>query len=134
MNDTLRILIIDDFQLVRVMLRYALGDLGYQNVEEAEDGRVAIVKLRAAHADRKPYQLVFCDLNMPEVTGLEVLQTCRADEAFENLPFLMVTAESEQESVYNALRAGATDYIVKPISADMLKEKIKGAILKRKAM
>lgn len=119
-----RILLVDDFEMVRMMVRNALNDLGYTNVEEAEDGRVAMVKIREAQGNGKAYGLVFCDWNMPEMTGIEVLETCRADATLKGLPIVMVTAEADQESVVRALRAGATDYVVKPVSPEILEKKV----------
>src|SRR4051812_24637022 len=98
----LRILLVDDFEMVRVLLRNALNDLGYENIEEAEDGRVALTKIREGHAAGNPFNLVFCDWNMPEVSGFEVLESCRSDAKFKNLPIVMVTAEAEQESIVKA--------------------------------
>jgi two-component system, chemotaxis family, chemotaxis protein CheY len=126
----IRILIVDDFEMVRVMLKNTLNDLGHENIVEAEDGRVALSKLKEAHDSRQAFHLVFCDWNMPEVTGIEVLESCRAQPAFADLHFVMVTAEADQESVVRALRAGASDYIVKPISAEVLERKINRVIAK----
>ena len=119
-----RILLVDDFEIVRLMLKNALSDLGYTDVEEAEDGRVAMTKLTEAQAAGKPYAMVFCDWNMPEMTGIEVLEACRGTPEFAQLPIVMVTAEAEQESVVRAIRAGATDYVVKPIAPDVLERKV----------
>lgn len=126
----LRILLVDDFEMVRVMLRNALSDLGFTNIEEAEDGRVALTKITEAHASGSPFDLVFCDWNMPEVSGMEVLETCRSHEDFKSLPIVMVTAEAEQESIVKALRAGANDYIVKPIAPDILERKVNKIVSK----
>lgn len=119
-----KILLVDDFEIVRLMLKNALGDLGFTDIEEAEDGRVAMTKLVEAHMAGKPFALVFCDWNMPEMTGIEVLEACRTTPEFAALPIVMVTAEAEQESVVRAIRAGATDYVVKPIAPDVLERKV----------
>jgi len=119
-----RILLVDDFEIVRLMLRNALGDLGFTDIEEAEDGRIAMTKMIEAHAAGRPFSLVFCDWNMPEMSGIEVLEACRSTPEFAQLPIIMVTAEAEQESVVRAIRAGATDYVVKPIAADVLERKV----------
>lgn len=125
-----RILLVDDFEIVRMMLKSALSDLGYSNVEEAEDGKIALRMLKEAHASGRPFNLVFCDWNMPEVSGIEVLETCRMTPEFVSLPIIMVTAEADQENVVRAVRAGATDYVVKPIAPDVLERKVNKIIAK----
>lgn len=125
-----KILLVDDFEIVRLMLRNALADLGYTEVEEAEDGRVAMTKLIEAHTAGKPFNLVFCDWNMPEMTGIEVLEACRTTPELSAIPIVMVTAEAEQESVVRAIRAGATDYVVKPIAPDVLERKVNKILAK----
>lgn len=125
-----KILLVDDFEIVRLMLRNALGDLGFTDIEEAEDGKTAMLKLVEAHGAGKPFALVFCDWNMPEMTGIEVLEACRTTPEFATLPIVMVTAEAEQESVVRAIRAGATDYVVKPIAPDVLERKVNKILAK----
>lgn len=125
-----KILLVDDFEIVRLMLRNALGELGFTDIEEAEDGRSAMTKLIDAHAAGSPYALIFCDWNMPEMTGIEVLEACRSTPEFASLPIVMVTAEAEQESVVRAIRAGATDYVVKPIAPDVLERKVNKILAK----
>ncbi|MGZ3770807.1 MAG: response regulator [Bdellovibrio sp.] len=120
----MKILLVDDFEMVRVMLRNTLEGLGYTDIEEAEDGRVALVKIKEAQKNSIPYEMVFCDWNMPDVTGLEVLESCRGQLEFKSLPIVMVTAESERQQVVRALKAGATDYIVKPVTPEILEKKI----------
>ena len=88
------------------------------------------MQLRAALGEGKPYSFVFCDWNMPVMSGLELLQTCRATPEFVNLPIVMVTAEAEQASVVRALKSGASDYVVKPIAADVLERKINKILTK----
>jgi two-component system chemotaxis response regulator CheY len=129
-SNDIRILLVDDFDMVRIMLKNSLADLGYNQVEEAENGRVALAMLKDAHAAGKPYSIVFCDWNMPEVTGIEVLESCRSMGQFKELPFVMVTAEAEQAFVVRAIRAGATDYLVKPIAPDVLEKKINKLVSK----
>lgn len=124
-DKNIRILIVDDFEMVRVLLKNALNDLGFFNLEEAENGRIALEKLKDGFLNKKPFSIIFCDWTMPEVTGMEVLEHCRNAESFKDLPFIMVTAEAEQDSVVRAIKAGATDYLVKPISPEILEKKIK---------
>ncbi len=123
-NNHVKILVVDDFEMVRVMLKNALNDLGFHHIEEAEHGKMALTMLSEAHISGKPYSIIFCDWTMPEMTGIEVLEQCRKIEELKSLPFVMVTAESEQESVVRAIKAGATDYLIKPISPEMLEKKV----------
>jgi two-component system, chemotaxis family, chemotaxis protein CheY len=119
-----RILIVDDFEIVRIMLRNALANLGHTVVDEAEDGKIALQKIQAAEFEGNPYTMVFCDWNMPNMTGIEVLETVRKNPVYAKLPIIMVTAEAEQKQVVQALRSGATDYIVKPIAPEILEKKV----------
>ena len=123
-DNKVKILVVDDFEMVRVMLKNALNDLGFHNVEEAAHGKLALSMLLEADVIGDPFGIVFCDWTMPEMTGIEVLETCRSTDAFKDLPFVMVTAESEQESVVRAIKAGATDYLIKPISPELLEKKV----------
>ena len=119
-----RILIVDDFETVRLFLRNALNQIGIENIEEAGDGKEALQLLRDNVKQNKTFDMVFCDWNMPEMTGIELLQEIRKTNELRALPFVMVTAESETSSVENALKAGTTDYITKPFTVDGLREKI----------
>lgn len=120
----IRILIVDDFEIVRIMLKNALTGLGHTEIDEAEDGKIALQKIQAAQFEGKPYGMVFCDWNMPNMTGIEVLEAVRKNPNYAKLPIIMVTAEAEQKQVVQALRTGATDYIVKPIAPDVLEKKV----------
>jgi two-component system chemotaxis response regulator CheY len=120
----IRVLLVDDFEMARVMLRGALEDLGFKNLEEAENGSVALMKLQTAIAEGRPYELVFCDWNMPDMTGIELLHVCAEQADLKNLPIIMVTAQDERHHIVTALKAGAVDYIVKPISPAAFKKKV----------
>lgn len=130
MSATLKVLIVDDFEMVRVMLKNTLKSLGYTDFSEAENGFDAWKKIEEAHSANKPYQIIFCDWNMPEMGGIEFLEKCRADAKYKDVPIIMVTAEAEQDHIVTALKKGATDYIIKPISPEMLEKKVKKAIAK----
>jgi two-component system chemotaxis response regulator CheY len=119
-----RILIVDDLKLVRKIIMDTLVDLGFPNVDEASDGADAFRKLEEALANGKPFSLVFCDWNMPLMTGFDFLLKCRANVKFQDLPVIMVTAESEQGNVLKAIKAGANDYLVKPLSKASLQKKL----------
>ena len=118
-NPNMKILVVDDFSTMRRIIRNILKQLGFTNVEEAEDGDVALEKLRNGS-----FEFVITDWNMPNMTGLDLLKNIRADEVLRDTPVLIVTAEAEKENVVQAAQAGVNDYIVKPFTADVLKVKI----------
>ena len=126
----LKILLGDDFEMVRMMLRGGLNSMGHEKIDEAVDGREALAMIKAAYSEGLPYDLVFCDWMMPEVNGIEVVEACRALSEFKSLPIIMVTAEAEQRAVIRAIKAGANDYIIKPFTAEILAEKIARVIAK----
>lgn len=115
----MRILIVDDFSTMRRIVKNLLNDLGYSNTAEADDGHTALAALRA-----QPFDFVVTDWNMPGMTGIELLQAVRADPELSSLPVLMVTAEAKREQIIRAAEAGVNGYIVKPFTANTLKEKI----------
>ena len=127
-----KILIVDDFEMGRQILKSALFDLGYTNVSEAEDGLLAVESLKEAK-ESGPFSVIFCDWNMPNMNGLQVLQTVRKDDVYAKLPFVMVTAEADQENIVTALSAGASDYVVKPITPEILKVKLERIVGKLQA-
>jgi two-component system chemotaxis response regulator CheY len=115
-----RFLVVDDFSTMRRIVRNLLKELGFSNVQEAEDGADALKKL---HADT--FDFVVSDWNMPNMTGIELLKAIRADEKLKHLPVLMVTAEAKKENIIEAAQAGASGYVVKPFTAATLDEKLK---------
>ena len=104
---------------MRRILRNLLKELHFTNIDEAEDGQVALHKLRS-----QPYEFVVSDWNMPNMTGIELLRAVRADAQLRHLPFLMITAEAKRENIIEAAQAGASGYIVKPFTAATLEEKL----------
>jgi two-component system chemotaxis response regulator CheY len=118
-NNDLKFLVVDDFSTMRRIVRNLLKELGFTNVDEAEDGVVAMQKLRGGGFD-----FVISDWNMPNMTGIELLRNVRADPALKNLPLLMITAEAKKENIIEAAQAGANGYIVKPFTAVTLDEKL----------
>ena len=118
-NKNLKILVVDDFPTMRRIIRNLLKDLGYENVDEAEDGAMALEKLRNGSFD-----FVVSDWNMPNLDGLEMLKQIRADANLGSLPVLMVTAEAKTENIIAAAQAGASGYVVKPFTAATLEEKL----------
>jgi len=115
----IKVLVVDDFSTMRRILKNILKQIGYSDIEEAEDGNSALARLRQGG-----YGLVVSDWNMPNMTGLDLLKAIRADNALNNMPVLMVTAEAKKENVMDAIKAGVNNYVVKPFTADVLKEKI----------
>ena len=115
----IKVLVVDDFSTMRRILKNILKQIGYSDIEEAEDGNSALVRLRQGG-----YGLVVSDWNMPNMTGLDLLKAIRADNALSNMPVLMVTAEAKKENVLDAIKAGVNNYVVKPFTADVLKDKI----------
>lgn len=118
-NKSIKILVVDDFPTMRRIVRNLLKELGFENVDEAEDGQVALDKLRGGNFD-----FVVSDWNMPNLDGLEMLKQIRADPAMAKLPVLMVTAEAKKENIVAAAQAGASGYVVKPFTAATLEEKL----------
>ncbi|MDX7988671.1 chemotaxis protein CheY [Xenorhabdus sp. 12] len=115
----LRFLVVDDFSTMRRIVRNLLKELGFNNVDEAQDGAEALTKLRTAEFD-----FVISDWNMPNIDGLELLKTIRGEEKLAALPVLMVTAEAKKENIIAAAQAGASGYVVKPFTAAILEEKL----------
>jgi two-component system chemotaxis response regulator CheY len=113
------VLIVDDYATMIRIIRNLLRQLGFENVDEASDGRSALAKLRAGK-----YGLVISDWNMEPMTGYELLLAVRTDKALYETPFIMITAESKTDNVIAAKKAGVNNYIVKPFNAATLKSKI----------
>ncbi|HEY9460531.1 MAG TPA: chemotaxis response regulator CheY [Paralcaligenes sp.] len=117
---TIKILVVDDFPTMRRIIKNLLKDLGFENVDEAEDGVQGLEKLRSGGL----FELVVSDWNMPNMDGLTMLKEIRADAALAKLPVLMVTAEAKRENIIAAAKAGASGYVVKPFTAAILEEKL----------
>jgi len=115
----MKILIVDDFSTMRRIIKNLLRDLGFNNTEEADDGNTGLPKLQSGNFD-----FLVTDWNMPGMTGIDLLRAVRADEKLKTLPVLMVTAEAKKEQIVMAAQEGVNGYIVKPFTAQTLKEKI----------
>ncbi len=118
-NNNMGILVVDDFATMRKVIKNLLKQIGYKNIAEAEDGMAALRVLKSEKID-----FIISDWNMPNMNGLEFLKAVRADSELSSLPFLMVTAEGLKENVVMAVKAGVSNYIVKPFTAEVLGEKI----------
>lgn len=115
----MKILVVDDFSTMRRIVKNLLKQLGYVNIDEAEDGAQAYEKVKNGD-----YGFVVSDWNMPNMDGLDLVKSVRANPAIKDLPILMVTAEAEKDKVIAAIQAGVSNYIVKPFTGDTLKEKM----------
>ncbi len=115
----MKILIVDDFSTMRRIIKNLLRDLGFTNTQEADDGLTALPMLKGGDFD-----FLVTDWNMPGMTGIDLLKEVRADEKLASLPTLMVTAEAKRDQIVEAAQAGVNGYVVKPFTAQALKEKI----------
>ena len=119
LNTKVKVLMVDDFPTMRIIVKNLLKQLGFENIDEAENGEDALKKLKSGD-----YGLVVSDWNMPVMGGLELLKHIRNDPRLKDIPFLMVTAEAEKEKVIEAIKAGVDNYIVKPFTGEVLKGKL----------
>jgi two-component system chemotaxis response regulator CheY len=115
----MRVLVVDDFSTMRRIVKNILRQIGFTNVVEADDGTTAWDVL-----NKDKIQFIVSDWNMPQMTGIELLRKVRSSEEFAELPFLMVTAEAQQENIIEAVQAKVSNYIVKPFTAETMKQKI----------
>jgi two-component system chemotaxis response regulator CheY len=113
------ILIVDDFSTMRRIVKNTLKQLQFDNITEADDGTTALKLIRDKHFD-----LIISDWNMPNMKGIDLLKTIRADDRFKKTPFVMVTAESNKEAVVEAAKAGVSNYVVKPFTTEVLEKKL----------
>lgn len=118
-NKNMPILIVDDYKTMLRIVRNLLKQLGFENVDEATDGQMALSKVK-----EKQYGLIISDWNMEPMSGFELLTRLRAEDTTKALPFIMVTAESKTDNVIAAKKAGVNNYIVKPFNAETLKQKL----------
>lgn len=119
MDKNMKILIVDDFSTMRRIIKNLLRDLGFTNTSEADDGTTALPMLQSGD-----FELLITDWNMPGMQGIELLRQVRSDDKLAELPVLMVTAEQKRDQIVEAAQAGVNGYIVKPFTAQTLKEKL----------
>jgi len=119
LDKNMKILIVDDFSTMRRIIKNLLRDLGFSNTHEADDGVTALPMLKNGD-----FQFLVTDWNMPGMTGIDLLKAVRADDKLRSLPVLMVTAEAKRDQIIEAAQAGVNGYVVKPFTAQALKEKI----------
>jgi two-component system chemotaxis response regulator CheY len=118
-NPDMKILVVDDFATMRRIIKNILKQLGYNNVDEADDGATGLSKMRA-----NKFDLIITDWNMPNMSGLDMVKAIRSDANLKATPILMVTAEAMKENIIEAVKSGVNNYVVKPFTADVMKEKI----------
>ncbi|MBI3015579.1 MAG: chemotaxis response regulator CheY [Candidatus Tectomicrobia bacterium] len=119
MNLNMKVLIVDDFSTMRRIMKNLLRQIGFTNIQEADDGTTALQLLKT-----DPVDLVISDWKMPKMSGLDLLKAIRGDNQLKAIPVLMVTAEAKKENIVEAVQAGVNNYIVKPFTAETLKEKL----------
>jgi len=126
-NKDIKILVVDDAPMIRRIMKNLLREIGFTNIEEAEDGKVALQKLKSGKFD-----FVITDWNMPNLTGIELVQEMRKDPKLKNIPVMMVTAEAKKENIILALKSGVNNYIVKPFTPENVKSKIEAIFSAKK--
>ena len=119
MSKDLKFLVVDDFSAMRRIVKNLLHDLGYANVTEADDGKTALPMLQAGGFD-----FLISDWNMPGMSGLDLIKAVRSDAKLAKMPVLMLTAEAKREQIIEAAQAGVNGYVIKPFTAETLKEKL----------
>ncbi len=119
MDNSIRILVVDDFPAMRRIIKNVLKQLELKNIAEADDGKSAMVQI-----EKDKFDLIISDWNMPGMTGIDLLRKVRELDDHGNTPFLMVTAEGQKEKVIEAIQSGVSNYIVKPFTPEQMKEKI----------
>ena len=117
MDTSKKVLVVDDFSTMRKIARTMLGKLGFENIDEAVSGKDGWEKIQSSD-----YDVVLTDWNMPEMTGLELLKAVRADDKYKSLPVILISAESEKSQIVEASQNGVSGYILKPYTADLLKD------------
>jgi len=115
----MKVLVVDDFATMRKIIKNVLKQIDILNVLEAENGKHALAVLKNDTVD-----LIISDWIMPEMTGIEFLKACKADETIRKIPFIMVTAEAQKDNIMEAIKSGVDNYIVKPFTPDKLREAI----------
>jgi len=119
MDLNMKILIVDDFATMRKILKNILKQIGFKNISEADDGKSALKILK-----KENFDLILSDWNMPEISGLELLNRVKSDNELKNIPFVMVTAEAQKDNILEAVKAGVNSYILKPFTPETVREKL----------
>ena len=120
MDLNMKVLVVDDFATMRRIIKNVLKQIGFSKINEADDGKSALKELK-----KEEYDLVLCDWNMPEMSGLDLLIAMKSDDQLKGIPFVMVTAEAQKDNILEAVKSGVSNYIVKPFTADTVEQKLK---------
>jgi two-component system, chemotaxis family, chemotaxis protein CheY len=128
MSQDIKFLVVDDFSTMRRIVKNFLNDLGYANVQEADDGNTALPMLKAGNFD-----FLITDWNMPGMPGIDLLKAVRADPKLAKMPVLLLTAEAKREQIVEAAQAGVNGYVIKPFTAQALKDKLDKILQSRPA-
>ena len=115
----MKVLVVDDFATMRRIVKNVLKETGFTDISEADNGKTALTKLK-----NEKYELILCDWNMPEMPGIELLNAVRSDDELKSIPFVMVTAEAKKENIVEAVKAGVSNYVVKPFTAETIGQKL----------
>ncbi len=118
-DTTMKVLVVDDFSTMRAVVMKLFSELGFTDVSQAVNGREAWDKIQ-----QEDFDLVVCDWNMPEMTGIELLKKLKEDDRYHDIPFILITAEAKANQILEASRLGVDAYIVKPFSIETLYQKI----------
>ncbi len=124
-NKDMNILVVDDHESMRRIVKQALNDLGFKNVEMADDGSTALPMLKEGSFD-----FLVSDWNMPEMQGIDLLKAVRADDKLAKMPVLMITAEAKKDQIIEAAKSGVNDYCIKPFNRETLNTKIENVFAK----
>ena len=120
MDLEMKVLVVDDFATMRRIVKNVLKQIGFRYISEADDGKSALKAMKS-----EKFDLIMCDWNMPEMPGIDLLNAVRADTELKDTPFVMVTAEAQKENILQAVKAGVSNYVVKPFTAETVEEKLK---------
>lgn len=120
MDLNMKILVVDDFATMRRIIKGVLKQIGFSDIIEAGDGEEAFKELK-----KDNYDLILADWNMPKMSGLELLKNVRSDKNLQRIPFIMVTAEGQKDNILDAVKAGVSNYVIKPFTPETINEKLK---------
>lgn len=121
----LRVLVVDDMATLRESITLLLRAIGFKAVNQAESGKAALRKIETSIEENAPYGLIFSDINMPELNGIDLVRKIKSDDRTKNIPIVMISTENEASIVMDAISAGAVNYLLKPFTSDALRKKIK---------
>ena len=131
LDPDLKVLVVDDMLAMRTIIEKGLKDLGFLNITHATDGLTAFKLIQKAIEEEQPFEFIISDRNMPMMGGLDLLLKVRQLEINKDVPFLMITAEAHPKNEDKAIKAGVSNFIVKPFTKQIFKEKIDSIFLKK---